>query len=169
MNYALYVSRDAPKRAAEILDAMTPDDLAAAVPEELVESLRAQLEIAEPAFPIESTPATTRRLLTPGDVESPIVVRITNLPGSAADRFWVDPHVMLAIVAASCGSPQILAVNHRHRPVRSLEVIEQPCVDADPARLAVPAAVRLERRTVGIEAAPAGAAEMVGNFLGVQR
>ena len=88
MNYALYVSRDAPKRAAEILDAMTPDDLAAAVPEELVESLRAQLEIAEPAFSIESTPATTRRLLTPGDVESPIVVRITNLPGSAADRFW---------------------------------------------------------------------------------
>ena len=74
---------------------------------------------------------------------------------------------MLAIVAASCGSPQILAVNHRHRPVRSLEVIEQPCVDTDPARLAVPATVRLERRTVGIEAAPAGAAEMVGNFLGV--
>ena len=88
MNYALYVSKDAPKRAAGILDAMTPDDLAAAVPEELVESLRTQLEVAEPSFPMESHPETQRRLRTPGDSVPSVVVPITNLRGAVGDRFW---------------------------------------------------------------------------------
>ena len=64
------------------------------------------------------------------------------------------------------GSPQVFPVDHGHRPIGGFKVVEQPRVDGDFARLAVPASVGFEIGTVGINIAPARAAKMIGNFFG---
>src|SRR5581483_8869408 len=57
----------------------------------------------------------------------------------------------------------MLAVDHPHGPIRRLEIIQQAGIHRDAAGLSIPTAVPLEIRTVGIEIAAAGAAEMIVN------
>ena len=61
--------------------------------------------------------------------------------------------------------PQILAIDHRHRPVRRLKIVEQARVDSDLACRTVPTSIGFEIRAVGIEIATASAAEVVCHVL----
>lgn len=74
---------------------------------------------------------------------------------------------MPSLPAVRFGSPEILPVDDSHRPIRRFKIIEQSRVDADFPCLPVPASVGFERRGIGVQVAPAGAAEMIGDLLGV--
>ena len=59
----------------------------------------------------------------------------------------------------------MLAIKDGHRPVCCLEVIEQAGIDGDSTGLAVPLSIGFERRTIGIQVAATGAAEVVRHEL----
>src|SRR5262245_30762083 len=58
-------------------------------------------------------------------------------------------------------SPKVLAVDHGDWSCGRVKSLEQPCIDAEPAGLAVPASIVLEIRTVRKRRAAAASAEMV--------
>src|SRR3954465_10627857 len=64
-------------------------------------------------------------------------------------------------------SPKMFPVDHGHRIVRGLEIIQQARVHGNSPCLAIPLPIRCECGAVGIQVAPAGAAKVVGDELGL--
>jgi hypothetical protein len=61
----------------------------------------------------------------------------------------------------------MLAVQNGDRPVGGFEIVEQPRVDGDAPALAIPLAIALKVRAVGIEVAASGGAEMIVHRPGI--
>src|SRR5436305_1091804 len=64
-------------------------------------------------------------------------------------------------------SPKMFPVDHGHRIVGSLKIIQQARVHGNSPCLAIPLPIRCECRAVGIQIAPAGAAKVVGDEPGL--
>ena len=57
--------------------------------------------------------------------------------------------------------PEVLAVDHNDGRFGRIKVVEETCIDADPASAAVPASVCFEGWAVGNGGAPARGAEVM--------
>ena len=64
-------------------------------------------------------------------------------------------------------SPKMFPVDHGHRIVCRLKVIQQAGVHGNSPCLAIPLPIRCECGAVGIQIAPAGAAKVVGDEPGL--